>query len=151
MIVNRTNYPLVRITNKKTNHVSFCCTFNYPTLDSSGNTLPLIGVPRGMYNLITTSAAFPAEIPTGGSSLVVIANGIRSKEVSCQYGRCPIRRLTIQLNKIMPHAPPLGHDRSERQRSCRFSEGEESRARSQCYSWRKATMGSTRIARLEGM
>jgi len=77
-----TNYPLVTITNTGTGHVRFCRTFNHMTTDVNGNPITSMGVATGMNQLITTSAAIPADIETGASSLVVIANGIPSAPVA---------------------------------------------------------------------
>jgi hypothetical protein len=76
-----TNYPLVRITNDATGHVRFCRTFNHMTTDAMGNAVASMGVATGMNQLITTSVAIPADLESGASSLVVIANGIASDPV----------------------------------------------------------------------
>jgi hypothetical protein len=76
-----TNYPLVRITNNQSSHVRYCRTFNHSTVDSSGNTIPSMGVATGNA-VITTSVDIPADLEVGDSSLVVVANGIPSQPVS---------------------------------------------------------------------
>ena len=73
-----TNYPLVSITNNASGHVRFCRTFNHTTTDQNGNTVPSMGVATGMKQLITTNVALPADLETGASMLVVIANAIAS-------------------------------------------------------------------------
>jgi hypothetical protein len=73
-----TNYPLVRILNKQSNHVRYCRTSNHTTMDSNGNTVPSMGVATGA-TVITTIAEIPADIDSGDSSLFVVANGIPSQ------------------------------------------------------------------------
>jgi hypothetical protein len=72
-----TNYPLVRITNKKTSHVRYCRTFNHTTADANGNTAPSMGVATGAA-VITTNLTIPANLELGDSVLEVIANAIPS-------------------------------------------------------------------------
>ena len=72
-----TNYPLVRIVNKQTNHVRYCPTLNHTTLDANGNTIPSMGVATGAA-VITTNVELPADLETGESALFVVANGIPS-------------------------------------------------------------------------
>ena len=72
-----TNYPLVRIVNKQTNHVRYCRTFNHTTVDANGNTIPSMGVATGAA-VITTNVELPADLETGDSTLFVVANGIPS-------------------------------------------------------------------------
>jgi hypothetical protein len=66
-----TNYPLVRITNKDTHHVFYAKTHDHSTM----------GVATGKA-IVSTNFDVPAEIETGASTLVVVANGIPSKAVS---------------------------------------------------------------------
>jgi hypothetical protein len=73
-----TNYPLVTITNNQSGHVRFCRTMNHTTVDSGGNTVVSMGVATGAA-VITTNAQIPADLETGASSVVVIANGIPSQ------------------------------------------------------------------------
>jgi hypothetical protein len=73
-----TNYPLVRIVNKQSNHVRYCRTFNHTTLDRNGNMIPSMGVATGAA-VITTNVAIPADIELGDSSLFVVVNGIASQ------------------------------------------------------------------------
>jgi hypothetical protein len=42
-----TNYPLVRILNKRSNHVRYCRTFQHARVDTNGNTIPSMGVVTG--------------------------------------------------------------------------------------------------------
>ncbi len=62
-----TNYPLVRVVNKQSNHVKYCRTFNHTSM----------GVATGA-TVVTTSATIPGDIELGDSSLFVVANGIAS-------------------------------------------------------------------------
>lgn len=73
-----TNYPLVRIVNKQSNHVRYCRTFNHTTVDGSGNPIPSMGVATGAA-IIMTNVEIPADIELGDSSLFVVANGIPSE------------------------------------------------------------------------
>ncbi len=66
-----TNYPLVRITNKKTGHVFYARTHDHSTM----------GVATGT-TTVSTNFDVPAGMEKGKSSLVVVANGIPSKAVS---------------------------------------------------------------------
>ena len=68
---NATNYPLVRITNTATGHVFYARTHNHSTM----------GVATGSL-LVSTSFDVPANMDKGGSTLVVVANGIASKPVT---------------------------------------------------------------------
>jgi hypothetical protein len=72
-----TNYPLVRIVNKRTNHVWYCRTSGHTTIDSNGNTVTSMGVATGGA-VVTTNVLIPTSIETGDSSLFVVANGIAS-------------------------------------------------------------------------
>lgn len=73
-----TNYPLVRILNKQTNHLRYCRTSNHTTVDQNGNPIPSMGVATGVA-VITTTVDIPPDIDSGDSSLVVVANGIPSQ------------------------------------------------------------------------
>ncbi|HEX4861267.1 MAG TPA: hypothetical protein VFV07_08525, partial [Rhizomicrobium sp.] len=66
-----TNYPLVRITNNATNHVTYARTHDHSSM----------GVATGSLT-VTTQVDVPNGIETGASSLVVVANGIASAPVS---------------------------------------------------------------------
>lgn len=76
-----TNYPLVRVTNTASGHVRYCRTFGHRTIDSTGNTVPSMGVATGNA-VITTSVEIPADLELGESTLVVVANGIPSAAVN---------------------------------------------------------------------
>lgn len=65
-----TNYPLVRITNTASGHVTYARTTN-PSSMAVANTSPS-----------TVSVAIPSGIETGASTLVVVANGIASKSMN---------------------------------------------------------------------
>ena len=65
-----TNYPLVRITNNATHHVFYAKTHNHSSM----------GVATGN-KLVGTGFDVPANIETGASTLVVVANGIPSAAV----------------------------------------------------------------------
>jgi hypothetical protein len=66
-----TNYPLVRITNQATGHVFYAKTHDHSSM----------GVATGS-KIVSTSFDVPANMETGASSLVVVANGIPSISVS---------------------------------------------------------------------
>jgi len=66
-----TNYPLVRITNKKTHHVFYARTHNHSSM----------GVATGSA-IVSTNFDVPAGAEKGASTLEVIANGIPSPVVS---------------------------------------------------------------------
>jgi hypothetical protein len=65
-----TNYPLVRITNTASNHVTYARTHGHSSMGvATGNTV------------VSTSFDVPAGAEVGASSLVVVANGIASTPV----------------------------------------------------------------------
>jgi hypothetical protein len=66
-----TNYPLVRITNNKTNHVFYARTHDHSTM----------GVATGAQH-VWTYFDVPMRIEKGASTLVVVANGIPSAPIS---------------------------------------------------------------------
>ena len=66
-----TNYPLVRIKNNSTGHIFYCKTHNHSTM----------GVATGSAS-VSTEFDVPANIETGASTLVVVANGIPSNPVN---------------------------------------------------------------------
>ena len=66
-----TNYPIVRITNQSSHHVFYARTHDHSTM----------GVATGKAT-VSTNFDVPADMETGASSLVVVANGIPSKAVS---------------------------------------------------------------------
>jgi hypothetical protein len=66
-----TNYPLVRITNNVSLHVSYCKTHNHSTM----------GVATGTAT-VSTQFDVPAGIELGASTIAVVANGIPSSPVS---------------------------------------------------------------------
>jgi hypothetical protein len=65
-----TNYPLVRITNVATGHVTYARTHGHTMGVATGNTA------------VTTMFDVPATAETGASTLVVVANGIASQPVN---------------------------------------------------------------------
>ncbi len=68
-----TNYPLVRIINNATGHVSYAKTHNHSTMAvATGNAV------------VSTQFDVPAGIETGASQLEVVANGIPSPAVTIQ-------------------------------------------------------------------
>ena len=71
-----TNYPLVRIVNRKSNRVRYCRTFNHTRLDAGGNVIPSMGVATGA-TVVTTHVEIPTNLEPGESDLFVVANGIR--------------------------------------------------------------------------
>jgi hypothetical protein len=73
-----TNYPLVRIRNKKTGHIRYCRTFGHTTANAAGVQVTSMGVATGNAT-ITTNVQIPGSIETGESELFVVANGIPSK------------------------------------------------------------------------
>lgn len=68
---NATNYPLVRIVNNTTGHVTYCKTHDHSTM----------GVATGG-TIVSTNFDVPAGIETGASQLFVVANGIPSAAVA---------------------------------------------------------------------
>jgi hypothetical protein len=68
---NATNYPLVRITNKATGNVFYARTHDHSTMGVATGSLP-----------VSTNFDVPAQMDTGASKLVVVANGIASKPVT---------------------------------------------------------------------
>lgn len=68
---NATNYPLVRIVNKKTGHVFYARTHDHSTM----------GVATGS-KTVWTYFDVPSSMENGASRLVVVANGIPSKPVN---------------------------------------------------------------------
>lgn len=65
------NYPLVRITNNATGHVTFARTYNHSSM----------GVATGSL-IVTTHFTVPAGIELGASQLAVVTNGIASNPVN---------------------------------------------------------------------
>ncbi len=68
---NATNYPLVRITNNASGDVFYARTHDHSTMGVATGSLP-----------VSTHFDVPSTMPTGVSSLVVVANGIASKPVT---------------------------------------------------------------------
>lgn len=66
-----TNYPLVRITNNASGHVFYATTHDHSSMGVATGSKP-----------VSTSFDVPAEMETGPSLLVVVANGIPSVAVS---------------------------------------------------------------------
>ena len=66
-----TNYPLVRIVNNATGHVSYCRTHDHSTM----------GVATGRTQ-VSTRFDVPSDVEPGASRLYVVANGIPSGPVS---------------------------------------------------------------------
>jgi hypothetical protein len=66
-----TNYPLVRITNQASGHVAYARTHGHSTMGVATAT-----------SVVSTSFDVPADMETGESSLVVVANGIASNPVT---------------------------------------------------------------------
>ena len=66
-----TNYPIVRITNTSTGHVFYARTHDHSSM----------GVATGK-TTVSTNFDVPANMETGDSTLVVVANGIPSKPVN---------------------------------------------------------------------
>lgn len=65
------SYPLVRITNNATNHVSYARTHDHSTM----------GVATGK-KIVSTNFDVPSTMETGDSSIMVVANGIASAPVA---------------------------------------------------------------------
>lgn len=74
-----TNYPLVRITNRQTNHVRYCRTHDHTTTDNTGKKIPCMGVATGMTTPVTTNVDIPSDMETGNSMVEVVANGVPSQ------------------------------------------------------------------------
>ena len=66
-----TNYPLVRITNNASGHITYCKTHNHSTMAVATGTAT-----------VSTEFDIPSTIQTGASELVVVANGIPSNPVA---------------------------------------------------------------------
>jgi hypothetical protein len=66
-----TNYPLIQITNQATGHVFYARTHDHSTMAVATGNAP-----------VSTNFDVPAGMETGPSSLVVVANGIRSASVA---------------------------------------------------------------------
>jgi hypothetical protein len=81
-----TNYPLVRIRNKKSGHIRYCRTSNHTTTDAAGNTITSMGVATGAA-IITTQVEIPSDLELGDSELFVVANGIPSEAFAITVGR----------------------------------------------------------------
>ena len=71
-----TNYPIVRIRNRKTGRIRYCRTANH-TVTIGGIVQPSMGVATGNAN-VTTQVAVPNDIDLGPADLFVVANGIPS-------------------------------------------------------------------------
>lgn len=69
-----TNYPLVRVTNKATNRVYYCRTFDHSSM-AVASQAPVF-----------TNFAVPASIQAGNSTLEVVVNGIPSLALSITVG-----------------------------------------------------------------
>jgi len=65
-----TNYPLVRLVNDASGHVSYCRTHGHSTMAVATGT-----------KLVSTHFDVPANAETGASDLYVVANGIQSAPV----------------------------------------------------------------------
>ena len=72
---NATNYPLVRIQNNATGHVTYCRTHGHSSM----------GVATGP-TIVSTNFDVPSGIETGPSSLFVVANGIASAPQAISVG-----------------------------------------------------------------
>jgi hypothetical protein len=72
-----TNYPIVRIRNRKTGHVRYCRTFDHTRADGTGAPVTSMGVATGV-TVVTTHVAVPGDVDLGASDLFVVANGIAS-------------------------------------------------------------------------
>jgi len=70
-IETNTNYPLVRITNTATGHVTYARTHDHSTMGVATGTKP-----------VSTHFDVPSGTPTGASTLQVVANGIASTAVN---------------------------------------------------------------------
>jgi len=71
-----TNYPIIRIRNRKTGRIRYCRTANH-TVTIGGIVQPSMGVATGNAN-VTTQVAVPNDIDLGPADLFVVANGIPS-------------------------------------------------------------------------
>jgi len=73
-VQSATNYPLVRITNKKTGHVFYSRTHDHSSMAVASD------------DLVFTSFDVPANQESGDSEMVVVANGIPSRPVNLDVG-----------------------------------------------------------------
>lgn len=92
-----TNYPLVRITNNATGHVSYSRTHNHSTM----------AVATGSA-VVSTQFDVPATIETGASTLRVVANGIPSNPMAvtvaqAQGAGCPEATCILIQNAYISH------------------------------------------------
>ncbi len=79
-----TNYPLVRITNDGSGHVTYARTHNHSTM----------GVVTGN-EIVSTEFDVPTGTETGPSTLVVVANGIPSQPVHVLVGNVIVNDLVV--------------------------------------------------------
>jgi hypothetical protein len=77
-----TNYPIIKITNRATGHVTYCRTANHSTLGVNTGTV-----------VHSTQFTVPAGTPLGASDLTVIANGIASDSVPVSVAIIKIKEL----------------------------------------------------------
>ena len=75
-----TNYPIVRIRNRKSGTVRYCRTANH-TAPAGAGTAPAMGVSTGAL-VVTTEVTVPGDVELGESDLIVVANGIPSDPVT---------------------------------------------------------------------
>ncbi len=92
---NATNYPLIRITNTATGHITYCREFNPSTM----------GICTGT-KAVSTNFTVPSGIETGPSTLQVVTNGIASQTVSVNIP--PPLQLTIAPNSVGGGASAIG-------------------------------------------
>ncbi len=84
-----TNYPIVRITHIATGTVTYCRTHDHSTM----------GIQTGAA-IHTTRFTVPSAAPLGGSSIVVIANGIPSESVSVAVTHKRWKELKWEIKEI---------------------------------------------------
>jgi hypothetical protein len=84
-----TNYPIVRLTHTATGTVTYCRTHDHSTM----------GIQTGAA-IHTTNFTVPSTTPLGGSSIVVIANGIPSEPVSVSVSSKRWKELKLEIKEI---------------------------------------------------
>ena len=88
-----TNFPLVQITNNSTSHVFYARTSNHSTMSIAPNAAG------------STNFAVPANIETGASSLVVVANGIPSQPIAVNVSNSVVLTVSVTGSGTVTSSP----------------------------------------------
>ena len=89
-----TNFPLVQITNNSTGHIFYARTSNHSSMSIAPNAAG------------STNFAVPANIETGASSLVVVANGIPSQAVAVNISNSAVLTVSVTGSGTVTSNPP---------------------------------------------